>query len=80
MLGVAGGLSTSGGLFSFWRKRRRVLGASRTKLSCPANLSQSTKLSYYDDNHYCAMEFRCYLDDSDPNDPDKFSFTLHDDC
>ena len=46
--------------------------SSRTELKCPH--------SYYDDNHYCAMEFRCYLDDSDPNDPTAFSYTLHDDC
>ena len=35
---------------------------------------------YYDDdhpeNHYCAMEFRCYLDDSAKG----FTYTLHDDC
>ena len=46
--------------------------SSRTELKCPH--------SYYDDDHYCAIEFRCYLDDSDPNDPTAFSYTLHDDC
>ena len=33
-------------------------------------------INYYDDDHYCAIEFRCYFDDSASG----FTFTLHDDC
>ena len=55
-----------------------ALGASKTRLTstgfylaelvCPH--------SYYDKDEYCAIEFRCYFDDSASG----FTFTLHDDC
>ena len=55
-----------------WKYDGSATGFYLAELVCPH--------SYYDDDHYCAIEFRCYLDDSDPNDPKAFSFTLHDDC
>ena len=68
-----------GGLFSPCRKGEIVLkvGALGGALLPAQRLN-----SYYDDdhpeNHYCAMEFRCYLDDSAQ--PSGFTYTLHDDC
>ena len=58
--------------YKLWKDDGSATGFYLAELKCPH--------SYYDDNHYCAMEFRCYLDDSDPNDPTAFSYTLHDDC
>lgn len=55
-----------------WKYDGSATGFYLAELKCPH--------SYYDDDHYCAIEFRCYLDDSDPNDPTAFSYTLHDDC
>ena len=60
----------------FWRKPARSFIIAATELS--AN-NQSSKLQkHYDDDHYCAMEFRCYVDDSAS--PKGFSYTLYDDC
>ena len=66
------GQATEGDWYKMWKYDGSATGFYLAELNCPH--------SYYDKDEYCAMEFRCYLDDSDPNDPDKFSFTLHDDC
>jgi len=58
--------------YKLWKDDGSATGFYIAELKCPH--------SYYDDDHYCAIEFRCYLDDSDPNDPTAFSYTLHDDC
>ena len=54
------------------KKDGSATGFYLAELKCPN--------SYYDDdhpeNHYCAMEFRCYLDDSAKG----FTYTPHDDC
>ena len=55
-----------------WKYDGSATGFYLAELVCPH--------SYYDKDEYCAIEFRCYLDDSDPSDPKAFSFTLHDDC
>ena len=62
----------NGDWYKLWKSDGSASGFYLAELKCPH--------SYYDDNHYCAMEFRCYLDDSDPNDPNAFSYTLYDDC
>ena len=63
-----------GGLLSLCRKGESVLKVG----ALGGALLQPECSPYYDkddpDNHYCAMEFRCYLDDS------PFTYTLHDDC
>ena len=63
-----------GDWYKLSKKDGSATGFYLAELKCPN--------SYYDkddpDNHYCAIEFRCYLDDS--NDPKGFSYTLHDDC
>jgi hypothetical protein len=64
--------ATEGDWYKLWKSDGSATGFYLAELVCPH--------SYYDDDHYCAIEFRCYLDDSDPNDPKAFSFTLHDDC
>ena len=81
-----------GGLFSLCRKGESVLKVGALggallrsqRAHQAANNSLLAELkctnSYYDDdhpeNHYCAMEFRCYLDDSAKG----FTYTPHDDC
>ena len=61
-----------GDWYKLSKKDGSATGFYLAELKCPN--------SYYDDdhpeNHYCAMEFRCYLDDSATG----FTYTLHDDC
>jgi len=56
--------------YKLWKCDGSATGFYLAELNCPH--------SYYDDDHYCAMEFRCYVDDSAS--PKGFSYTLYDDC
>ena len=62
--------ATEGDWYKLWKSDGSATGFYLAELVCPH--------SYYDKDEYCAIEFRCYVDDS--NDPKGFSFTLHDDC
>ena len=68
---IQGG-AKDGDWYKLSKKDGSATGFYLAELKCPN--------SYYDknnpENHYCAMEFRCYLDDSATG----FTYTLHDDC
>ena len=54
--------------YKLWKDDGSATGFYLAELVCPH--------SYYDKDEYCAMEFRCYYDDSASG----FTYTLHDDC
>jgi len=60
--------ATEGDWYKLWKSDGSATGFYLAELVCPH--------SYYDKDEYCAIEFRCYYDDSASG----FTYTLHDDC
>jgi len=66
------------GCFCFGESASVLIATDRLELSAIYLAELKCPHSYYDDDHYCAIEFRCYVDDSAS--PKGFSYTLYDDC